>query len=238
MLSNSFLSDGTSLSQDHQVVILKTIPLGRRAVFRSLTQMQPWHLVVHTHAPPSVWPLGFREVFRLLGLPACPSPGQLASTRFIGSHWLCMMMKALLLFYLILDWSSHLWPLHTPLYAQYHACSLFQESLTHRQCSLSITRGHTASSFLCERSSNPGAPSHKYPCGSTLFSTVDRILKGACVPCTALNTRISDGLHEENKIATIFNIDQVLALCQVLCLNALPFTISFSPPMALWDSFY
>ena len=82
---------------------------------------------------------------------------------------------------------------------------------------LSISHGHTASSFLCEWSPNPGAPAHKYACGGSLFSTVDRILWGMCVPCTVLNTRDLDGPHEESKIAKILNIDQVLALCQVLC---------------------
>lgn len=54
----------------------------RKPVFWSLTQLQPGHLAVHTHCHLS-GPLAIGRLSALLGLPACSSPGHLASARFL-----------------------------------------------------------------------------------------------------------------------------------------------------------
>lgn len=155
------------------------IPLGGKALFQSLIQLRPGHLVVHTHALPSVCPPGSGEVF-CLAWPAWPPclPFSWAvgicqvSWVFLLPLWHAQII-ALLPSYPAPDWPSHLGAPPTPLHAKCHECTCFRRGLAHGECSMT-GHYHTAASYLYESSSSPGAPPCKYPRGS-LFSAVGSI---------------------------------------------------------------
>lgn len=163
-----------------------------------------------------------RRFSALLGLPACPSPGHLASARFLESAASVRMSPHYssppLLSGSGLTFSA--WASSYSISCQMPWMYLLLALLPLAHSESSVTSHyHTVASYPYESSSNSGAPPCEYPKVNTFFCSEYSFLQLTgyigCV-CFLHRTRILDGLHAESK-RTIFNVDQVLALCWELC---------------------
>ena len=164
MLNNSFLSGDHSLSQDHQVVLRRMIPLGDQSLcFGRLPIPATTPSCAGTRATLCL-PLGPGEVSALLGLPARPSPRQLASTRLLGlSAPVYGMLSLKLSLPLIWLWmalpTSGLCLLR--LMPDVVCVTCFRRGLAPSESSVNIVYCYTAAGYLCDSSLDPGTPPRK-----------------------------------------------------------------------------
>ena len=160
--NNSFLSDGSSLY--HQVVVFKTIPLGEEAcVLVTYPAPARTSSCAHTHCHLS-GRLAMGRFSALLGLPACPSPGHLASARFLELPASVRTSPYYSSPYL-LSGSGLTFPAWASSYST--SCQmprmyllLAMLPLAHIESSVTSHYHAVATSSLYESSSNSGAPPH------------------------------------------------------------------------------
>ena len=152
----------------------------------------------------------------LLGLPACPSPGHLASARFLELPASVRTSPYYSSPYLLsgsgltfLAWASS-YSTSCQMPRMYLLLAMLP--LAHIESSVTSHYHAVATSSLYESSSNSGAPPTWIPQSEYSFLPLTGYIGYVC---SLHRPRILDGLHAENK--TTISVDQVLVLCWELC---------------------